>query len=282
MKKRFAIILCLALAILMLAGCKATSYENATDNTAEVAAKSNKTTDSGSDGSKIIKRASIDMETEGFDKAVEAVNAKTKALGGYIESSSIQSNANDYKYADFTLRIPSNSLETFLKEAADIAAITGQETSTEDISGVYSDTKGHLIALRTEEQRLLALLAKGDNLDTILKIENRLSEVRYDIESYTGTLNAYDSKLSMSSVSLHIKEVGVITKNPDNLWENVVSVFKKSLAALVTVLKVILYVVIALLPFAAAAAVIGIPIMVIVRRLKAKRKAGNGDTGKTD
>ena len=64
----------------------------------------------------------------------------------------------------------------------------------------------------TEQERLIELLEKAESMEDIITIESRLSEVRYELQSYESTLRTYDNKVNYSTVSVDIREVERITK----------------------------------------------------------------------
>jgi hypothetical protein len=71
----------------------------------------------------------------------------------------------------------------------------------------YVDIESHIKALKTEQESLLKLLEKADNLDNILTIQNHLTDVRYELESYETKRRTYDDLISYSTVTMEIHEV---------------------------------------------------------------------------
>lgn len=68
---------------------------------------------------KRIYTASMDLETTGFDQAVEGLAALTEKCEGWYESSSIQ-NGSGYRYADYTVRVPVEHYQSFLTQAGEL------------------------------------------------------------------------------------------------------------------------------------------------------------------
>lgn len=62
--------------------------------------------------------------------------------------------------------------------------MTYDSKTTEDVTLEYVDTESHLKALKTEEETLLALLEKAEKLSDVFEIQEELTNVRYQIESY--------------------------------------------------------------------------------------------------
>lgn len=158
---------------------------------------------------KLIKTVNMSVETTEFDKFTAGVKSETEQIGGYVENSEMRSTANDYseRWANFTLRIPSDKLDEFVSRIGEDANVTYTNESTEDVTLSYVDMESHLKALRTEQETLLSMLEKAESLEDILKIQSQLTEVRYQIESYESRLRTYDNLIDYSTVCLDVSEV---------------------------------------------------------------------------
>ena len=161
---------------------------------------------------KLIWRANLSMETLEFDKTLQQVSALVSELGGFIESSSSSGGSDasgNYinQYASITARIPSKDLNGFISRLNDCGTITNQRLSSENISLEYADTEARKQALQTEYDRLLELMAQAENIDTVIAIEARLSEVRLQLDSLSSQLRTYDNLVDYSTVYLDVQEV---------------------------------------------------------------------------
>ena len=169
------------------------------------------------EGRKIIKRVNVVSETKSFDSTLSAIEVEVAALGGYVQSSNVYGRIYE-KYSDrratFTLRIPAENLDSFMNTVGSLVNITNKTTNVDDITETYTDIESRLNALKVEEARLLELLSKGESLPDLLTIEQRLSEVRYEIESYTARIRGYDTLIAFSTVNIEIAEVVDYTPEP--------------------------------------------------------------------
>ena len=164
---------------------------------------------------KLIKTVSLSMETKEFDPLLENIRSKVEELGGYIESSEISGSryysVQENRYAWLTLRIPADKLEGFVTVVSELGNVTSKNESVEDITLQYVDVEGRKQALETEQARLLELLERAETMEDIIAIESRLSEVRYELQSYGSTLRTYDNQVNYSTVSIRISEVERVT-----------------------------------------------------------------------
>ncbi|MCI8511986.1 MAG: DUF4349 domain-containing protein [Lachnospiraceae bacterium] len=162
---------------------------------------------------KLIRTIRMDVETEEFDTLLQAVSAKISALGGYTEQSEVSGNRTNYygepvpRYASVTARIPSGNLDAFVTEVETNGNVTSKSETTEDVTLRYSDIESRKKSLEIEQERIWALLEKADTLEAVISLEERLSEIRYELESMGSQLRLFDNQVEYSTVWLSISEV---------------------------------------------------------------------------
>ena len=171
------------------------------------------------DPEKIIYSASVNVETTEFEEALAKIDALVARYGGFVESSSL--NGSNYysqsrgyapsRSADFVLRIPSARFSELMNSLSELGNVPYSHTYTENITAQYYDVEARLNALRTQESRLLEMMEKAETVEDLIKIEDRLGDLRYQIESLQSTLKNWDRRVSYSSVTLTLTEVSVYT-----------------------------------------------------------------------
>ena len=186
---------------------------------------------------KLIRTFFIDIQTKEFDQVISEIQEQINELGGYIENSSMDSGSAYYsnynRYSNMTVRIPSSKLDGFVNHVKENANVTNISESTEDITLKYVDVESRKIALETERDRLLELLGQAETVEDIITIEGRLSEVRYQLESYASQLRTFDNQVDYSTVHIDICEVDRETKvEPKTFWDEVTDEFGDSIYGL--------------------------------------------------
>ena len=156
---------------------------------------------------KIIYTGDLNLETTDFDAATRSLSALAEELGGYVENSSIGSSSRGYRWADYTIRIPSGQFQRFFEQAGELAHETWRSTNQENITEVYYDTAGRLKTQQVKLERLQTLLAQAKNMEDIITIESAISETEQTIEDLSGTLRGYDAQVAYSTVNLTLREV---------------------------------------------------------------------------
>lgn len=179
---------------------------------------------------KLIKTVQIEAETEEYDALVAALEEKLTALGGYTESRQTGTFGKTRRWSNMTLRIPAQNLASFVAHVTEAANVLSTSEETQDVTLQYSDTEAKLAALKTEQARLMELLAAANNLSEILEIEARLSDVTYELERYESQKRGYDNRINYATVHLSLEEVTVLTELEEpTVWTRIRDGFTESL-----------------------------------------------------
>lgn len=164
---------------------------------------------------KLIRTVNLEVETREFEQAVSSLEDMVRELGGYIESMDTYNGSRysggSVRHADMTLRIPRDKLTGFLDSVSTLCNVVRRSDSVDDVTLAYVDMESRRDALRTEQTRLLELLEKAESLEDILTIEERLTNVRYQLESMESRLRTIDNQVDYSTVHLNISEVKELT-----------------------------------------------------------------------
>ncbi len=208
---------------------------------------SNQTSESGSAGviqRKVIKTASLEVQTKAFDDFINTLNAKIEEVGGYIEHSDISGNSiysNSSRNANFTIRVPEDKIQAIVDGVGEHGTITNSNYNEEDITLSYVDVESRIKTLTTEQETLLGLLEKAAHLEDIIRLEERLSEVNYQLETYKSRQRTYDNKISYSTVYVNVREVyriaNVVEKEPQTLGQRIAEGFKDNMLNIKTGLE---------------------------------------------
>lgn len=184
---------------------------------------------------KLIRTVNMSVETKEFDSVMTTLEQRVTELGGYIESmdtynGSAYSSYRSSRSASMTARIPQDKLSTFLSEVSEISNVTRRSENVEDVTLAYVDLDSHKKTLQAEHERLLELMEKAEYIEDIITIEQRLSQVQYQIESMESQLRTYDNKVDYGTVYLDVSEVQELTPvQEETVLEKISSGFMEDL-----------------------------------------------------
>ena len=108
--------------------------------------------------------------------------------------------------------------------------ITNRSENVQDITLQYTDMQSRKKSLTIEQERLWELLEKADTLEAVIALEERLSEIRYELECFESQLRTYDNQVDYSTVTIDISEVTVFTPTvPDSVAARIQKGFIRNL-----------------------------------------------------
>ena len=228
---------------------------------------------------KVIRNAELSAETLEFDAMLSALNAKVNELGGYVQSNSVNGRSYGSKTAlrtaHMVARIPAEKLDEFLTAVDGLGNVISRNEKVDDVTDSYVDIEARLASLRTEYQTLLDLLSKAEELEDVITLQDRLSDVRYEIESFEARIRSYDSLIEYSTVDMTVNEVEretaaveesfgeEVSRRFSESLEDVGDGFKSFAAWFIGDLPVILVLLVLL---------VGIPLMIVLICVKSAKK----------
>lgn len=197
---------------------------------------------------KIIKTYSFYIEAVNYDESYTRVLSIIDKNSGFVENSYVSGQVisdyttyrvspkeniyNNMRAASFTIRIPKQNIDTFLKDIESCGNLISRSEMAQDVTFSYSDMESRTASLYAQQERLLELMKEAKNVEEIMLIEARLAEVMYEIESYEKQLLSYDDQIEYTTVNVNLNEVSKYSNAiPENatLGERISSGFKNSI-----------------------------------------------------
>ena len=183
---------------------------------------------------KLIRTVRMDVETEDLEALLPQINSKISGLGGYVENQELYNGSaySSYRHrsASLTIRIPAENLNGFVEDVKGVSNVVTYNESTENVTLRYVSTESRMKALEVEQERLLELLGKAENMADPLEIEARLTDVRYELESVTSQLRVLANQVDYATIYLYISQVKVYTETEEQtVWQRIGSGFRENL-----------------------------------------------------
>ncbi|MDQ3096850.1 MAG: DUF4349 domain-containing protein [Chloroflexota bacterium] len=198
----------------------------------------------------LILTASISMRAGDPWSAADRAQSIASSLGGDVMSLS-QSGSGEQRSASMTLRVPADKFNDALRALRSLSdvEVLSSSVDSKDVTEQFVDLEARLRAKQAEETRYLALLARADKIEDILRIDQSLNSVRTQIEQLTGQLNSMKSRTTFSTISLSITPTGVIPLGDPKVYDPSKTI-ERAVAALGAMLRVVADLTIWLLIFA--------------------------------
>ncbi len=133
------------------------------------------------DLAKIVYTGSMSVQVPDLLAAVRSGRDTVLRAGGYI-SGSRQSNDGERSTASVTYRIPSDAWEPTLDALRGLGELIDEEIGSTEVTGQIVDLEARVRNLRIKEASVQAIAEQASAFEDILEGQERLSEVRGQIE----------------------------------------------------------------------------------------------------
>ena len=294
MKKRIALILTLLMALSILTSCGSAVMMDAAENNykseydymysesvsaggTEVDFSDKDTTLDAADTveKKIVKTYRIYLESKAFDDALSLITHEAERLGGYVSQSSVSGNASTgrSRSASYTMRIPGADAEAYIDTISAVCNVRSTSLTTDDITDSYYGSKARMESLVEQESRLEAMMDKAQTLSEMLAIEDKLTDVRAQINALNKQIQLMDKSVDYSYVYVELSEVIEYHVEDPTYLQRLGESFGDSFVNFAEVLGEALIIFIWILPFLLVGGTIAI--VAITISLKKKRTKKN-------
>ena len=233
-------------------------------------------------GLKLVYTGSVSVQTTEYDATIADIKALIAEFGCIVESANesdynmgwrdaaYKASARDYTW---TLRVPSEKFSAMMEKIGTVHGhIESKDQSAEDMTKQFRDNEGRINALKAQEARLLSFMEEAKTVTETLEIEDRLSEVRYELEQLQTANNDIDFMARYSRLTVRVHEVVDYDTAGMSFPQRVNQAFSDSSHGFVRVLQGLVIAVIWLLPYLAIAAVV-VLILFLTRDRRAARRA---------
>lgn len=155
----------------------------------------------------LIYNAEIEISVKDFQKAEGEIKIIAEKAEGYIQDTKTFKKNDGKMHGTIKIRVPSDRFKEVLKSLSALGEVRSQREWTEDVTEEYIDVTARIENTKKLEERLLGLLdKKGATLTEIISVENKLTEVRTQIEQFEGKLRYLKSRINFSTITITIYE----------------------------------------------------------------------------
>ena len=177
---------------------------------------------------KIIRTATLELEVEAVGAAVQEVESIAVAAGGFVSRSSVfieeppeLEGEGDVaprrtQTATVTIRVPAEVYGSVMSQLRGVAEEVKSEISeASEVTEEFTDLQARLRNLEATEASYLELLTKAEEIPDILTVQDRINQVRLEIEQVQGRVNLLDSLTDLATITVQLTLPVVPAEEPD-------------------------------------------------------------------
>lgn len=136
--------------------------------------------------------------------AAEEARAVADRAGGYLSRSGARLEGD--QEVTLTLRIPAEAFEDVLAEVAELGEVLRRDVDSEDVTDQVVDLEGRLENARTSAERIRELLAKAEQVQNLITLEDRLTQRQTEIEALEGQLQVLGDRVALATIDVTLTE----------------------------------------------------------------------------
>ena len=160
---------------------------------------------------KIIRNATLTLEVEQPDKALQRIASIATSRDGYVVTSdsrkeTVAQGERTYEVITVELRVPSAQFDATL---ADIRAaggsVTAQKITGKDVTEEYIDLEARLRTQKALEAQLMEIMKRAQEVEDAISVQRELTNVRTEIERIEGRRRFLENQSSLSTISVTLQ-----------------------------------------------------------------------------
>lgn len=155
----------------------------------------------------IAYEASLSLEVKDFDAAKKKVESVVQESGGYVAEASSGETPGQARFADYTLRVPSEELSAVMDALRVLGRVKSENLTSEEVTDQVVDLDARLRNARAAEERLVALLKeRTGKVRDVLEVEREIASTRGDIERMEARRQYLMGRVTLSTLNVTLVE----------------------------------------------------------------------------
>lgn len=217
----------------------------------------------------IIQTGQMSIVVASVSSTIDTISDLAVKNGGYVvEKNFYKSGLVPSGYV--TVRIPSASFEKGLGSIRALGDVVSESLNGTDVTAEYVDVESQLRNLRAAETQLLEIMKRSGDISDVLQVQNQLTSIRGQIESYQGRKKYLEQSAAYSLLTVNLstdRSALPIVESEGETWKPLAT-FKTALRSLVDLGKDFADLVIWLVAYSPLWLIFGLIIWLIIRKLR--------------
>jgi hypothetical protein len=154
---------------------------------------------------KIVRTGALELTVKSPADAAEQIRRMAESMGGYLETAQI-TGTRETPTADITIRVPAAHFEDAKAQIRKLGVrVESEKTDARDMTRQYVDMEARLRNLRAEEVQYLTIMKSAYKISDLLEVEQKLSEVRGQIEQQQAELQTLSKQVETAAISISLR-----------------------------------------------------------------------------
>jgi len=151
----------------------------------------------------VISQGSMSVEVLDVPAASAQVRAIAEGVGGFVEQLSSFGD-DEFQQSTLTVRVPQDGFFSVFEQIKALGKVQSENAGSEDVTERFIDLEARLKSAQREEESLLSLLERAEDISDILVIERELTRVRTEVEQLQGQLNFLERRVDLATITVFL------------------------------------------------------------------------------
>jgi uncharacterized protein DUF4349 len=220
----------------------------------------------------VISTGSIDLTSSDVAQARARVDVVVTRVGGQVaDENTLTDQHGAVTSTRLVVRVPSRRFDAAMRDLAGVAQLRSSSRKAEDVTTQVIDVRSRIAAQRAGVHRLRQLVAQTGDLRALLAVERALTERQGELRSLRQQRAYLADQTSKATISVSITRRVAPPSPPAKAAGGFVGGLRHGWHALVTTTTGVLLAVGVMRPFAVLAALVGLPVWLVLRRARRAR-----------
>lgn len=161
----------------------------------------------------IIYQANLRVKVADMPTASAALEKAVQAAGGWTSGLTETREGGQWQQATI-IRVAPGRFNGLLRQLSSLGTVENKTLNTADVTAEHTDITARLAAKRALEQEYLRLLKQGKKISDLLEVQEKIGEVREDIEATESRLKKLNDEVGYSTITVTIYQP-IVLDTPD-------------------------------------------------------------------
>lgn len=152
----------------------------------------------------IVRKASLSVRVADVGKAEKEVTGYVASIGGFVSNSESSNYDSTRPNVSMTVRVPVSKFDEALSRFESFGTRLHKNVSAEDVTGQLVDQQARLKTMLAQEESLRGILRASRRTADTIEVQQKLMELRSQIESLAAQRQALAGLASLSTIELSL------------------------------------------------------------------------------
>lgn len=225
----------------------------------------------------VISKGTVELRADDAARARFDVGKVVDRFGGEIAEEDTQTDRKgEVAWSRLVIRVPSESFNDAMDELKTVGRLVNDSRKSTDVTTRVIDTDVRVRAQRRSIQRIQQLLAQARDIGDIVAIESQLSQREAELQSLQQQQAFLADQTALSTITVSIERTPEEREEREDDESGFLAGLDAGWSALAAFAVGLATVAGALLPWLALLVLLGVPALLLLRRLRPRRTAQAG------